>query len=856
MASKGNTLVSVESKAVAKGKVSKAVPKSKVSKASAKNDDEPRASAKGCTLVVVESPAKAKTIKRYLGSAYQVLASKGHVWDLPKKFGIDIEKGFQESYEVIEGKEKTLKEIKEAAQDADQIMLATDPDREGEAIAFHLAQELKSSKKPTRRVLFTEITKTGVKHGVDNPRDLDEHLYDAQRCRRVLDRIVGYDVSSLVWSKLAFGLSAGRVQSVALRLIVDREREIEAFVPEEYWNLGARLTATDGAGKGKTAFSARLHMWDGKTVAKEKIADEKTARKIESDLKKATYKVAKVTKSERQRKAAAPYTTSKLQQDAANILRFPAKRTMQVAQGLYEGVELGKELGQVGLITYMRTDSVRVSDDAITAVREYIPQTFSKQHLPATANVYKSRKSAQEAHEAIRPTSLELPPETVAKWLKPEQLKLYRLIWNRFVASQMNPAVYDQTAVDIDALSGGSGSSTHNLRATGRILKFSGWLEAYAKKKEADEEAVTELAGEDEGEAGEKLAERPAREEKEDDAELPPLEEGEILALVEPPGVLAEQKFTQPPPRFNEGSLVRALEERGIGRPSTYAEIISKVQARDYVEKPDGRTFKPSELGKMVVDGLVEAALDFMDPDFTASMEEEFDRVEQGTLPRAKLLETFYKKFKKQLDSAKKLKRWTPEPSPTSEVCELCGKPMLKRWSKRGWFLGCSGYPKCKGSQHLELDAEGNLATAKPVITEWLCELCKRPMAIRSGRYGQFLSCTGYPECKNAGPLPLGVKCPKCKTGELIEVRPAKRGGRTFYGCSNYKNESVKCDFKLWQKPMPEPCPSCGADFLVRGGTKTKPMITCVAEGCDYKREVTEEELSGPRLEAAESATA
>jgi DNA topoisomerase-1 len=798
------------------------------------------------TLVVVESPAKAKTIKRYLGPSYQVLASKGHVWDLAKKDGVLIEKGFQESFVVIEGKEKTLKEIKDAAKTVDEIMLATDPDREGEAIAFHLAQELKSAKKPTRRVLFQEITKRGVKDGIDNPRDLDANLYDAQRTRRVLDRIVGYDVSSLVWSKLAFGLSAGRVQSVALRLIVDREREIEAFVPEEYWNLSAKLL-----GRHKPAFTARLVTWDGKAIAKEKVGDETNARRIEADLNGATYTVAKVTRSERQRRAPAPYTTSKLQQDAVNILRFPAKRTMQIAQGLYEGVELGKELGSVGLITYMRTDSVRVSDDALTAVREYIGQTFTKQHLPATANVFKSRKSAQEAHEAIRPTSLELPPEKVAKYLKPEQLKLYRLIWNRFVASQMTPAVYDQTSVDIEAK---KGAAVHGLRATGRVLKFSGWLEAYAKRKDPDEESPTELAGEEEAEGEEKRTS--AKDEEE--AELPPLEEGEVLNLVRPPGVLAEQKFTQPPPRYNEGSLVRALEERGIGRPSTYAEIISKVQARDYVEKPDGRTFKPTELGRMVVDGLLQAALDFMDPDFTAKMEEDLDRVEQGKISRVELLTSFYERFKEQLDKAKKHKRWNPEPSPTNETCDQCGKPMLKRWSKRGWFLGCSGYPKCKGTRPLELDASGNLAVVKPQVTEWLCDVCGRPMAIRSGRYGQFLSCTGYPECKNAQPVPLGVKCPKCKTGEIIEIRPAKKGGRTFYGCSNYKSESIKCDFKLWQKPIPEHCPNCDAEYLVRGGTKTKPMIQCLTEGCGYKRDVSDEELAGgARLQAdAEEASA
>ena len=797
------------------------------------------------TLVVVESPAKAKTIKKYLGANYQVLASKGHVWDLTKKFGVDIEKGFLESYQVIEGKEKTLAEIKKAAKEVDAIMLATDPDREGEAIAFHLAQELKSAKKPTRRVLFQEITKRGVKDGIEHPRDLDDNLYDAQRTRRILDRIVGYDVSSLVWSKLSFGLSAGRVQSVALRLIVDREREIEAFVPEEYWNIGARLL-----GRHKPSFHARLATWDGKAISKEKIGEEATARRIERDLNGAKYRVAKVTRAERQRKAPAPYTTSKLQQDAANVLRFPTKRTMQIAQGLYEGVDLGKELGSVGLITYMRTDSTRVSDDAIKEARTFIDGTFGGKHLPASPNVFKTKKNTQDAHEAVRPTSLELSPAAVRKYLKPEQHRLYTLIWNRFIASQMSPAVYDQTSVDIEAKAKGA---EHGLRASGRVLKFGGWLDIYARtSKEEVEEQPSELAGEEE-EQDENGQKKPTgREEKDEETELPPLEEGEPLTLIAPPGVLAEQKFTQPPPRFNEGSLVRALEERGIGRPSTYAEIISKVQARDYVEKPDGRTFKPTELGKMVVDGLLDAALDFMDPDFTAKMEEDLDLVEQGKLTREKLLTGFYKRFKMQLESAKKLKRWTPEPAPTAETCQLCGKPMLKRWSKRGWFLGCSGYPKCKGTRPLELGANGELVEAVPVITDYLCDKCGRPMSIRTGRYGQFLSCTGYPECKNAQPVPLGVKCPKCKTGELIEIRPQKRGGRTFYGCSNYKAESIKCDFKLWAKPIPEPCPDCGAVFLTRGGSKTKPMIVCVSEGCGYKRELSTDEASGatiPRLE-------
>ncbi len=770
------------------------------------------------TLVVVESPAKAKTIKKYLGPKYEVIASKGHVKDLPKKLGIDIEKGFLETYEVVPGKEKVLAELKQAAKGVDQVLLATDPDREGEAIAWHLADELKGTKKATQRVEFHEITKKGVEDGIAHPRELDSHLVDAQRARRVLDRIVGYDVSALVWSKLAFGLSAGRVQSVALRLIVDREREIEAFVPEEYWNCGAALSPTRGADH---PFLARLASRGGEKIA---IKNGPDAAVVRAHLETARYRIAKITKAERKRNPPAPYTTSKLQQDAVNRLGFGAKRAMQIAQGLYEGVDLGKDGGPVGLITYMRTDSTRLSPDAVNAARDHIVERYGKTYVPATPNVFKSRKNTQDAHEAIRPTSLEYTPESVRRHLKDEQFKLYRMIWERFLASQMTSAVYDQTSVDVEATA--KDTTVYGLRASGRTLRFSGWLEAYGKGETP--KAASPLAGEGEGDTKDLLAD-------DGEATLPELSDGQPLHLITPPGVLTEQKFTQPPPRYSEASLVRELEERGIGRPSTYAEIISKVQARDYVERLEGARFRPTTLGKFIVDGLVKSELDFMNPEFTSKMEEELDEVEAGKEERIDLLKRFYKRFRTQLEAGKKLKRWNPEPEPTDEKCDLDGGVMLKRWSKNGWFLGCANYPECKNTRDLGQDGK----PTQPRETGISCDKCGKPMVIRSGRYGEFLSCTGYPGCKNARPVPLGVKCPKCG-GDLIEIRPKKRGGKPFYGCSNYQSESIKCDFKLWQRPIAEPCPSCGAPYLVMGGTRLKPMIACASKECGYKRPVGE----------------
>jgi DNA topoisomerase-1 len=795
------------------------------------------------TLVIVESPAKAKTIKKYLGAGYEVVASKGHVKDLPKKMGIDVQNGFEETYEVIETKAKVLAELKAESKKADVLLLATDPDREGEAIAFHIAEELARPKLEVRRVEFEEITKKGVQRGIDSPRDLDVNLYSAQRCRRILDRIVGYDVSALVWSKLAFGLSAGRVQSVALRLIVEREREIEAFVPEEYWNVGATLR-----GKAKQNFHCRLVKADAEKI---EVVNGEQAAAVKADLASAKFKVKTVTKREQKRNAPAPYTTSKLQQDATSYLRFTTKRTMNIAQRLYEGIDLKKDGGLVGLITYMRTDSVRTSPDAISELREHIKTTFGERHLPEKANVYKSRKDAQEAHEAIRPTSLEHTPESVQKHLSDEQYKLYKLIWDRFVASQMSQAVYDQTGVDIEAVPQRPRSAHKSLmlRASGKVLKFSGWLEQYAAVKGA-EEAPKEFAGEEDAsaEAAHNAAAERAAAADDEEGLLPELNESEALDLVDPPGVLAEQKFTQPPARFNEGSLVRELEKRGIGRPSTYAEIISKVQARDYVEKLPGGQMKASDLGKRVTDGLVSTHLDFMEPSFTAKMEEDLDEVQAGRLDRVKLLDRFYGSFREVLDRAKKNKRWAPEPEPTEFKCDDCGSPLLKRWGKNGFFLSCETYPKCKFTRDLSKE---NGQPAVDRTTDYLCDKCQKPMVIKTGRYGEFLSCSGYPECKNAKPVPLGMPCPKC-AGDIIEIRSKKRGSRPFYGCGNYP----KCDFKVWQKPVNEPCPQCNYPFLVIAGGAKNPKLVCGKgpKECDYSRPIDE---PGPEeLAQAEAALA
>jgi DNA topoisomerase-1 len=796
-------------------------------------------------LVVVESPAKAKTINKYLGRNYKVVASMGHVRDLPKsKLGVDIEEDFEPSYEVIASRKKVLKELKDAAKTATEIYVATDPDREGEAIGWHLAEELGSgNRKKIRRLMFNEITKKGVLSALEHPTDINKQMVDAQQARRVLDRLVGYKISPLLWDKVRRGLSAGRVQSVALKLVCDREREIEAFVSEEYWNITARLIAAV-----PPEFDAKLLKRDGANI---KIGNETEANAVLADLRQAEWIVNSVTTKERKKNAVPPFITSKLQQAS----RFPVKKTMLIAQQLYEGVELPGE-GSVGLITYMRTDSTRVSDQALTEVREFIGQRFGPDYVPEKSNLYRAKKDAQDAHEAIRPTSMQYHPDAVRAHLTPDQYYLYRLIWNRFVASQMPPATFDETTVDIDA-------GQYLFRVKGSVPKFAGWMAVYNQ------------------ETGESRSDGPGPdattpEDEEGSSVLPPLAEGDRLQLKD---LKPEQKFTQPPPRYSEATLVKALEENGIGRPSTYATIISVIQAREYVNKIDGR-FKPTKLGMMLVEKLLSPAFDdILDVGYTRELEEDLDKIEEGAEDYVSTLASFYKKFAKDLKFAEKqmpnLKEGMP-PNPPVE-CDKCGKPMVIKAGKFGLFLACSGYPDCENTRELdapEPGAEGEIEEA--------CENCGRPMAVKRGRFGQFLACTGYPECKTTRKLIstkqgltaakpdqiLDEKCPKCESNLVVKhgrfgeftacsnypackyvkqkstgvlcpkdggdiVERKSRRGKVFFGCANYPD----CDFTLWNRPVPEPCPDCGAKFLVEKVTKRHGrQLLCNNEECSYVR--------------------
>lgn len=782
------------------------------------------------SLVIVESPAKAKTIQKYLGKDYEVMASKGHIKDLPKRGGVDIENDFKETYEVIEekGKGEVVKAIREKSKKVEQVLLAMDPDREGEAIASHILEEVKATdtKATIRRVLFNEITKKGVFHGLDHPRDIDQHLYEAQRTRRVLDRIGGYPLSNLLWRKLAFGLSAGRVQTPALRLIVDRQKEIDAFIPTPYWLVDVALK-----GKAERTFTALLDNVNGQKLervsSRPAASTELEAQRYVNDLKRANYRIANITKRQSKRKAPAPYTTSKLQQDASTRLGMQPKRTMRVAQGLYEGIQIGKgkEGELVGLITYMRTDSMRVSDDAVAEVRAFVETTYGKSFLPSEPNVFKSKNAnanVQDAHEAIRPTRLDLPPEKVNEYLKDEQQRLYKLIWDRFVASQMTPAVYDQTSVEIEAK---ADDRSYGLRVSGSILREPGWRKVYGA-------GDTQLAGEEDA--------APTDEEN----TLPPMEENEALKLVDPPGVVSIYKQTEPPPYFNEASLVKKLEEEGIGRPSTYAEILSKVLARDYVVKV-GNQLVASDLGKLVIEKLVEDKFDLADISFTRKLEEDLDAIADARMKRLDVLAPFHARLTKQIEHALENKgKWWPEPEPLEEPCPDCGKTLVKRWGKNGPFIGCTDYPDCKYTRDLGVSGE-EADSRKPSMTDYDCKECGSKMMKRWGRNGFFLGCSRYPKCKGTSPMPLGVKCPKCGTGEIIEIK-SKGRGRVFYGCSNYQVESIKCDFRAWQKPVAIPCPDCNAKFLVRAGKSDEPgILKCLTEGCGFQRDETNEEFAG-----------
>jgi DNA topoisomerase-1 len=776
--------------------------KAKPSKTKTPTTAKPTAKKGGSgTLVIVESPAKAATIKKYLGPGFVVKASVGHVKDLPKAtMGIDVKHDFQPEYVVIEGKKKVIADIKAAAKKAEKVLLAPDPDREGEAIAWHIAEEIRPANPNIQRVLFNEITKKAVNEAILHPLELDMHKFESQQARRVLDRLVGYEISPVLWSKVRRGLSAGRVQSVAVRLVVDRESEIKAFRPEEYWTIEAQVE-----GSAPPPFSARVVRLNGEKAA---LSHEGQASEVVSLVSQASLRVAAVERKERRKNPPPPFITSRLQQEASSKLRFSPKRTMGLAQRLYEGVELGDE-GPTGLITYMRTDSTRLSEDAVKDVRAWIVDRYGAASCPAEPNIFKSKKSAQDAHEAIRPTSMQYDPETVRRLLAntpsergaretEELVKLYTLIWNRFVACQMTPAVFDQTAIEIEA-------GPVGLRATGQVMRFAGYLAIYA---EAQEEASP-----DDETAG----------------SLPDVHEGETLRLL---ACQPEQHFTQPPPRYSEATLVRELEEKGIGRPSTYATILSTVQDRGYVEKKEGR-LGPTELGVVVNGLLVKSFPEIVSSDFTAQMEEQLDEVEEGAVDWVKLLRDFYGPFEKDLARAKvEMRDLKREEEPTEEVCEKCGKPMVIKWGRNGYFLACSGYPECRNTKEYTRNADGTL-TVQPTTrpSDQVCPTCGSPMVIRRGRFGEFLACSRYPDCKTTSPISLGVACPRPGCGGYLTEKRSRRG-KIFFGCSNYSK--TKCDFVSWDRPLPQRCPQCDAAFVVQKVSRAGVRLRCLAEGCGW----------------------
>jgi len=733
-------------------------------------------------LIVVESPAKVKTLQKFLGEDYVIKASVGHIKDLPEgELGVDLEKDFQPEYVTIPGKGKVVRELKKASKGVKNIYLGPDPDREGEAIAWHVAEEIGNGDKKIYRILFNEITKKAVLDAIQHPGKLQRSKYEAQQARRILDRLVGYQVSPILWEKVRRGLSAGRVQSVAVRIVCEREREIQDFVSEEYWSLTATLKGKDSS----VSFDAKLAKWKGKKV---KIANEAEASAIRKTLKTVPYAVSKIVQQEKQRHPFPPFITSRLQQEAYRKLSFPAKKTMWIAQKLYEGVDLGP-LGTVGLITYMRTDSVRVSAEAIQQVRGWIKERFGEAYLPPKPNVYKSRRGAQEAHEAIRPTSIEMEPEKVKSYLDKDQEALYKLIWDRFVASQMPSADFLQTTVEIKA-------NDAVFTAVGTVPVFQGFMALY-------------MEGEDNQENGN------------GEKKLPPLTEGDALELL---ALTPRQHFTQPPYRFSEATLIKELEEKGIGRPSTYAAILATIKEKEYVRLEKGKFF-PTELGCLVNDLLVVNFPDIFDIEFTAQMEENLDQIEEGGKDWVETLKEFYRPFEKDLEMAKvSMRDVKRELIPTEIVCERCGSKMVKRWGKRGYFLACSSYPKCTYTREVEGNGENQ------VETDAKCEKCGSPMVVKNGKFGRFLACSNYPTCKFTRSLDTGVGCPQEGCDGLIVERKTHKGS-TFYGCSNYPN----CTYALWDKPIPEKCPQCGFPFLVEKHGKGGVTKRCPQKDCGYR---------------------
>ncbi len=727
------------------------------------------------SLVIVESPAKAKTINKYLGSDYDVAASVGHIIDLPKtKLGVSIEEGFKPQYVKIRGKEKIIRELKAKAAEAEKIYLATDPDREGEAIAYHISTILDKEDQAVFRVEFNEITKNAVDEAMKHPRNIDMRRVYSQQARRVLDRIVGYKISPLLWQIIYRGLSAGRVQSVALRLICEREEEIRRFVPEEFWTIFAQARP-----QGFDPFRVKLTKFDGKKV---KISNREEAHKHLEAIRNQHFKISRVQRKEVKRQAPPPFTTSTLQQVASRQLRMSTRRVMQIAQSLYEGVELPGQ-GSVGLITYMRTDSTRISNVALDAVRSYIQSAIGPEYLPTKAKYYKTKKMAQDAHEAIRPTyiSPEFTPEALKEMLSAEQYRLYDLIWKRFVACQMNPAIFEKTTVEISG-------SKYLFSAEGEIMKFPGFMSVYKEENEAKENGGKSTI--------------PLN-----------LQEGLSCELLQ---LTPEQNFTKPPARYTESTLVKELDRLGIGRPSTYAQIVSTILQRQYVERKEQKLFA-TELGEAVNKILIRGFPDLFNVSFTAKMEEKLDEIAHNGAAYEKVMQEFYEPFAQDLEKVKKQKDTLKSLiiEETEEICEKCGRPMVVRWGRNGKFLACSGYPDCKNTKPLHKEEE-----EPPQETGEVCELCGAPMVIKRGRYGLFLACSNYPKCKNTKPLSTGVPCPREGCDGHIVERRTKRG-RIFYGCSNYP----KCDFMSWDKPVDKTCPKCGNSYMVEKNLKSKGHI-------------------------------
>jgi len=752
-------------------------------------------------LVIVESPSKAKTINKYLGSDFVVLASKGHLVDLPKsKLGVDLEHNFDPQYINIRGKAPIIRELKKASQKAEVIFLATDPDREGEAISWHIKNFLTGLAKqpPMYRLRLNEITKTAIEEAILNPQQIDQNMVDAQQARRILDRLVGYGISPLLWQNIRRGLSAGRVQSVALRLIYEREKEIEGFKPVEYWTLEA-----DFLTEANKIIRTKLAKVNGE---KPDLKTQDETQALLEKLEKADFKVSAVLHREKSKKPPMPFTTSKLQQESYKQLRFGARKTMSIAQGLYEGIEVG-ESAPVGLITYMRTDSKRISPDAKAEATKFIVDTYGEKYKGPGDRDTSSKGKIQDAHEAIRPTSVFRTPEKMKSFLTPEQFKLYQLIWEDFLASQMSNALYRETSVEISG-------DIAVFRASGTETLFEGYTKVY--EEAADEDKKEGDAGAD-GEVSEKV----------NPNKLSGIEENQKMIWKEP---IKEQHFTQPPPRFTDASMIKTLEEMGIGRPSTYAPTLETIQNRRYVKKESGRFFL-AELGNLVLGLLMKNFPTILDYEFTAKMEGELDQVEAGEQEWRKVIGEFYIPFKDVLAAAEKL---MGEEKAKIEIvtdipCEKCGQMMIVKWGRHGKFLACSKYPECQSTKSLKETADGSIQVDADTITDEKCPKCEAPMIVKMGRFGKFLACSKYPECKTAKPIPLGIKCPLCPDGQVVS-RGSQRG--VFYGCNNYPN----CKFISWYKPLNRPCPQCGSPYLTDKYLKTLgPHVSCPNKECDYK---------------------